>query len=100
MSDRCRSCRAEIIWAKTVPNDKTIPLDAAEVLAGTPGALVVIYGASDRAFAYSAAELAERLARKNGYSIERAQHKVREDYPWHVSHFSTCPNANQHRRST
>lgn len=99
MSDRCRSCNAEVLWAKTVPAGASMPLDVREVAAGTKGALVVIYGASDRAFAYGPAELAERLAKKNGYSLARAEQLVATDYPWHLSHFSTCPNADQHRRS-
>jgi hypothetical protein len=99
VSDRCRSCGAEVLWAKTVPGDKSTPLNAAEVPAGTPGAMVVVYGASDRAFAYSRDELAERIAIERGFSLERAHAVIAADYPWHTSHFATCPNADKHRRS-
>ena len=30
MSDRCRSCRAEVSWAETVPGGRAMPLDKAE----------------------------------------------------------------------
>jgi hypothetical protein len=61
--------------------------------------MVVVFGASARAFAYSPAELAERIALKRGLSLERARAVLAADFPWHVSHFSTCPNADKHRRS-
>lgn len=74
--NKCRSCGAEIRWAKT-PNGKTIPLDAKPrsdgKLAISDGGLVVTVGS----------------APFEGFTDER-----------YVSHFATCPNANIHRRKS
>lgn len=56
---RCKSCRARIVWLKTVTG-KNMPVDADTV------------EADDETF----------------------------DSSRHVSHFATCPDANQHRRRT
>lgn len=97
MSDRCRSCRAEVLWAQTVPGGRNMPLDKAEVKSGAAGALVVV-GACGKFWAYTPADLAERLAQSQGVSVQRASELVANDYAWHVSHFATCPDADKHRR--
>lgn len=73
MSTTCKSCGAEIIWVKT-RGGKAMPLDAKPekrmVLVGFEGAQV---GDQDPT------PIAE----------------VQDTY---LSHFATCPNADQHRR--
>jgi hypothetical protein len=69
----CRSCGAEIFWAKTT-SGRNIPLDADKV-----GPLAVADGNLD--FVESGAVM-----------VVGPGGKMR-------SHFATCPNANQHRRS-
>lgn len=63
----CRSCHAEIIWAKT-ESGKAMPLDA------KPEKRFILFpgpdGNEDEAVAVDT----------------------------YVSHFATCPNANQHRK--
>lgn len=73
---RCRSCNAEIIWAIT-ENGKKIPLDAEPV--ARPIGLFAIDTSTDPPLAVSTAS-------------ERRE-------PEYRSHFATCPNADQHRRS-
>lgn len=69
----CRSCGAEIFWAKTT-SGRNIPLDADKV-----GPLIVPDGNLE--FVESGAVM-----------VVGAGGKMR-------SHFATCPNANQHRRN-
>lgn len=73
---QCRSCRAEIIWAWTV-NGKRIPLDAEP--AERPSGIFRLERNDDQ----PAAPLAVSAAGE----------------PVYISHFVTCPNASQHRRS-
>lgn len=67
----CRSCRAKIIWMKTV-NGKNIPVDA-------PQDNDVFIDALDRA--------AGRALEGDIFDSKK-----------HISHFATCPNSNQHRK--
>lgn len=69
----CRSCEALIEWAE-MPSGKRMPLDQAPT---TDGTFVFINGK-----ARAATDEDRRLNR-----------------PLYKSHFSTCPNADQHRRS-
>jgi hypothetical protein len=55
---RCRSCRARIVWLKTVAGNNMMPVDADTVEA----------------------------------------HDEVYEHGRHVSHFSTCANADQHRK--
>ncbi len=71
---KCNSCGAEIIWAHTA-SGKAIPLDAEPVPFGN---LVVVPGADG--------------PRALSVNIPGALG------PRYVSHFATCPNANQHRK--
>lgn len=81
--DRCRSCSAPVIWARTA-NGKTIPIDEDEIPTAVKGAYVLEEPADPReapsAIYYSKAPLELRLA--NGL---------------HLSHWASCPNADQHR---
>jgi hypothetical protein len=76
---RCRSCGAQIRWANT-ERGKVIPLDPEPVPAEGPGRFV--------------------LRHDNGYLLAVAvPGGAYPDEPNFVAHFSTCPNAKQHRRS-
>ena len=70
----CRTCGAEIIWAKT-RTGKSMPLDAIPVGQDVEGTCLLEDG-----IAYFGA----------------FDHKP--DAPRYVSHFATCPNAAKHRR--
>jgi len=78
----CRSCDAEIRWAKTAAG-KVIPIDAEPVPNGNiqlgyvGGYMVAIVVNADDALAAQAA--GEEL---------------------YLSHFATCPNASRHRKSS
>ena len=66
---KCRSCGADIVWAKTTKG-KAIPLDPAPVEGGN-----IYLSADDVALVTTPGER-----------------------PLHVSHFTTCPQAAEHRR--
>ncbi len=76
----CRSCGARILWATTT-NDRRIPIDADPV---PDGNLVLTYPSPAAALAIV---------------VDPAQPML-DDPPRYVSHFSTCPNADQHRKDT
>jgi len=63
VSDKCRSCQADIIWC-TSASGRPMPLDA------KPEKRVVV-----------------------------DEHKVGRVVEAYVSHFSSCPNAAQHRKT-
>lgn len=71
----CDSCKAKIIWAKTVTGSR-IPIDP-EPVAG--GKFWLVKGTSDVPFAINAGDHAE---------------PARFD-----THFATCPNADAHRKT-
>lgn len=75
----CRSCAAEILWAKTVAG-KSMPLDAEPHPDGniTLGHI----GGEECAIVVTGAE--------------RAAVQI-EGRPLYRSHFATCPNADEHR---
>lgn len=75
---RCRSCQAEIIWAKT-PRGKSIPLDAQPT---TDGNVMVADGV---AHVLAPDQLAVSL---DLYSPDER----------FTSHFASCPFASEHRR--
>ena len=79
----CRSCHAPIRWART-EHGRKIPLDVVEAPAATRHGLFAL-----RDLASSEGPLA--------IAVSRAQ--VMPGDPLYVSHFATCPNANEHRRS-
>jgi hypothetical protein len=71
---RCRSCAAVIVWADT-EHGRHIPLDAEPVGADEPVTFVL----------------------RDGVAIA-VPAGVFPDEPHFVTHFSTCPNADAHRR--
>jgi hypothetical protein len=71
---RCRSCQAEIVWAVT-ENGKRVPLDA--VPAERPSGLF---------------KLVPRVSDPTPLAVSVSGERV------YLSHFATCPNAEQHRR--
>ena len=71
----CSSCGAEILWAVT-EKGRRIPLDVAVIDPPHPGLMVFTPGSSP---AVAVALGKERTL--------------------HVSHFATCPNAEQHRKT-
>jgi hypothetical protein len=73
----CRSCGAEIIWAKTIKN-RAIPLDAEPNPTGN-----VVLSDEGTALVYNSPEaIAPRY----------------ESYPRYLSHFATCPDHEQWRK--
>lgn len=82
MSARCRTCRAPVVWA-VLPSGRRIPLDPEPDPAGRVR-LDAIGPATDRAAMVLPTDEAE------------AAHAAGEDL--YVSHFATCPQADQHRR--
>lgn len=97
MSSQCRSCPAEVLWATTVPRGAKVPLDPTPVQPGTRGALACVKGDREL-FAYGLKTLAERIANKEQIPAEEARQAALDRYEWRTSHFSTCPNAGQHRK--
>jgi hypothetical protein len=85
-TSKCRTCGAPIIWVKT-EYGKAIPLDADPRVGGN----VQLLDAGDRkaapenGIAHVIGPAAIELFRRAGVAL------------W-VSHFSTCPQAAQHRR--
>jgi hypothetical protein len=76
---RCRSCGAPIRWAMT-EHGRRIPLDAASVGDGRFGTgLFVLRDGGELAMAVPPGVFPEQ--------------------PHYVTHFATCPNASEHRRS-
>jgi hypothetical protein len=93
----CRSCGAEVIWAETATG-KRIPMDPGPVPLEQRGALVLVE-AGARNYVYGLADLTQTLAFAEGVSETRARELIDERYEALVSHFSSCPEADQHRRS-
>ena len=75
MSDRCKTCRAKIVWKKTA-NDKMMPLDAEPC---DDGNIVLV---NDVAAYLTKEQMAPGV-------VEGLKFK---------SHFATCPQSKQHRR--
>ena len=73
----CRSCDAEVLWART-PQDKAIPIDPEPVEGGN---IVLHDPVPGRP--------------RTCHFVGRG---TPSDGPRYVSHFTTCPNAAQHRR--
>jgi hypothetical protein len=75
--DRCKSCRAQILWVVTVAG-KVMPVDPEPAAAGN----VQLLETGCRVLSAGALEDARSLG-----------------LPLHLSHFATCPTAAQHRRT-
>ncbi len=69
----CRSCGASVVWGRT-PAGKAIPLDAEPVDGGNLG------------------------IRDDGTVV--SSHGFPAGAALYVTHFATCPNAGQHRKTT
>lgn len=75
----CRSCGAEIIWAVTDPGGRRIPLDA-EPAERPTGLFTLVM--PDPVFTADTTPIAVSAAKT----------------PVYISHFVTCPHADQHRK--
>lgn len=93
---RCKSCGAGIVWAETVPGGKNIPLDTTECSLSDGGAFVLV-SKGDKHYAYKLRDLSERIAAAEGKSLDHARASAIARYESRLSHFSTCPHADEHR---
>lgn len=84
--NRCRSCNAEIIWAKNAVNGLRNPIDASPTPDGN--IRLEFRGIGQPPVAHYYGKTArELLVEKHGDKIV-----------WYKSHFATCPNARQHKK--
>jgi hypothetical protein len=81
MSDRCKTCKAEIRWAIWVDSGRTVPLDLEPAENGN----VALVDPRVPGSAPGAVVIPE--ARRGRYAGSL-----------YVSHFATCPDADEHRR--
>jgi hypothetical protein len=81
---QCRSCGADIVWAKMIPSGKANPLDAKPVADGN-------------LFAWVVGDALE--SEHSGRKTERVQRAIARGQKRYTSHFSTCPNSREHRRA-
>ncbi len=77
VTQRCGSCRAAIRWVTTT-NGRSMPIDPDPVDGGN---LVLTYPSPGSALAI----------------VVDPEQTMLDDPPRYVSHFATCPNADQHR---
>lgn len=68
MTDKCKSCGAEIFW-RTTPNGRQIPIDTQKTIGGN----IVLIG-------------------------ETSCEVTRPGAGEYVSHFASCPNAKKYRK--
>lgn len=80
----CRSCGAEVRWAHTA-NGRAMPLDAEPV----PDGNVVYTGRDVRN---------DRGVARPEVRVEAQPPMFDDGQPRYVSHFATCPNADQWRK--
>jgi hypothetical protein len=76
----CRSCKAPMAWATNVHTGKNVPIDPDPVDNGNLVLVEIVPGA--------------KLQVRYVKTYERTG-----SMPRYVSHFSTCPNAAEHRKS-
>ena len=79
----CRSCLAPITWAISV-HGRPIPIDAEPVEGGN---LVLVDGTHDTDRGAEPVTIARR-----------PDALLEPDLPRYVAHFTTCPNADEHRK--
>lgn len=92
----CNSCgAADLRWVTMAASGRRILIEPAECKPTERGALFIV----NNQWAYSAKQIGERLAQREGVSEYRARELAASRYPSHLSHFATCPNAEQHRRT-
>ncbi len=97
----CRSCHAPMQWGTERETAGKIPLDVTPVQIDTPGARVVVPARGSRGpilWCYSLGDLAAAIAAREDVPISEAYLLVADRYDAYLSHFSTCPDAAQHRR--
>lgn len=92
----CSSCGAtELTWVTMAATHRRVLIEPAECKPTDRGALFIV----NNQWAYSAKQIGERLAKREGVSEYRARELAATRYPVHLSHFATCPSAEQHRRT-
>jgi hypothetical protein len=79
----CRSCGAKVIWARTATSGKPMPVDAEPVDGGNVLLSQVVAG------------VGTPTATVVGNTVQPSI--FGDDGPRYVSHFSTCPRADEHR---
>lgn len=96
MTARCRSCNAEIIWANTAGRaddeerpSRRIPLDVKPIEKMTRGAFMLARGV----------EIGEPVALDANWFYAGRSLMLARLPALFISHFATCPNADQHRRT-
>lgn len=88
MSTACSTCDAPIVFARTL-HGSTMPLDAAPVLFdGNRRGLFVLVTSGDKTCCVALGTLLN------------AGLRLTADVRIHRTHYATCPQASQHRRST
>lgn len=90
---RCNSCHQPIQWARSSAG-RSIPFDLEPVDGDTKGAMALL---GSRAF--NRDEAITLVSQREAVSMVRARQILDEAGDWHISHFATCPNADQHRRA-
>lgn len=84
---KCRSCEADVLWVEWPSSGKKMPVDAVADQRPPPkGGTIVL--------TLSGGQFGKLLAEK----YDPAKHDAKRNR--YTSHFSTCPQADQHRRST
>ncbi len=79
MSQRCRSCEAEVVWARHKDTLRWAPIDAGYTDQGN----VLLYPGAPRI--YTVGEEVDMYTRPEDMPIRT------------TSHFASCPNAKEHR---
>lgn len=77
----CKTCRAPILWAATAAG-RPMPIDARPDERGNLRLTIHLQGGRDNDTLTAAVALPEQ-----------------RDPPLYVAHFSTCPDANRHRKA-
>lgn len=81
---RCRSCRAEVLWAQW-NSGKRMPVDAEPDMRPLPKGGNLVLSVRGGAFGSLVVE-----------KFDPSKHDAKRNR--YTSHFSTCPNAEEHRR--
>ena len=84
---QCRSCGADILWAKWPTSGKSMPVDAVPDMRppdkGGGGLVLTLHGGEYGKLLLEKFDVARHDAKRNRYT----------------SHFQTCPDAKTHRRA-
>jgi hypothetical protein len=76
----CKTCGAAIVWARTIPGGKQMPVDPEPA-------------------DYGNVELYTMPSGKYLARVVKGNHQSIPGRRWHLSHFASCPDANLHRRT-